>query len=133
MLRKYKELICCFLSCIVLLTGIGAERTEIDFGVFNSALGHHSEFLFQENKEKIYTPEVCVREILGTPESVFIRENVKCPRRGAGRRNSISLLDVKMTPRFHLFLHKIIGKMHFHKLLGKTVIINYMHDQDGKK
>ena len=112
--------------------GIGTENIDTDSFFSNCTLGHHIDSLILEAEEQIFTSDACTQEMLGIRESTLVRA-VKCIRNGMNRKGTLTLLCKKLSPQTKSFLYRTVEKVRFQRTLGKTVIINYIHNQDGKK
>lgn len=130
MLRKYKCLLCSLLACVLLLTGIGTENIDSFFS--NCTLGPHTDSFILRAEKQIFTSDACTKEMLGIRESTLVRA-VKCIRNGMNRKGSLTLLCMELPAQTKAFLYRTVEKVRFQRAFGKTVIIKYIHNQDGKK
>lgn len=134
MKTKYNYLICYILAVFMLLSGMCLENTQADFSFALTKTAQPTSTIGSLSKE-ILCNESCTIEMLGIRSTSYAlnaarRTNYRTDIRV---RASVILFCVdKFTQNFSNF-HVAVNALQFPELYGKTAVLNYIHNQDGKK
>lgn len=132
MQRKYKKILSCFLAVFLFLSGICLKNIKADF-LLDSTLGTKTSFYITSLGAKICDNEPCTNQMLGICQASHIQNLLY---------NGNGKTDLKLL--FHDAYGDIAGQalshfqetvyiVQFSQLYSKTVIMQFIHNQDGKK
>ncbi len=134
MKTKYNAIICYILAVVMLLSGMCLENVEADssFALTQTA---QTASMIRSLDYEVLCNESCTIKMLGIRDTVYAlnasrRTNYRTDIRV---RASVILFCVdKYTQNFSSF-HAAVNAIQFPELYSKTAVLNYIHNQDGKK
>ena len=134
MKTKYNYIICYILAVFMLLSGMCLESVEADSSFALQTAVQTTASIGSSNHE-ILCNESCTIEMLGIrgtsyAVSVAKRSNHRTDIRF---RASILLLCVEKCAQNFSNFHIAANAIQFPELYAKAVVLNFIHNQDGKK
>lgn len=137
-MRNYNTKICsrimCFmLVCVLLLTGFNLEDIQGDVRYSSNPFPVTSNHLLSSANENTSKAEVCTQEMLGIRESVFMGNTVRRVLSKRNTKNTLSLFFAILLLQLLFNAYLSVTNVHSYQAHGHKVILNYIHNQDGKK
>lgn len=131
--RRYQILICYILMILMSYTGICIDSMQADSLLRYGALGKAARACVMPVDEVISQEEACTQEALGISKTSIINNLIEKCRIRRNLKNVWSLLTAYLSAHRVVNLHMAECELRLHSASCKTVILNYIHDQDGKK
>ena len=131
--KKSNKILCFLLALFLLLAGINIDAIQIDASYSNRALVNSSNMLITLGAGGSSEAEVCTQEMLGIQESVFVGNTTRRVLNRRSTKNAFSLILAVLFRQFFLKRYMTSVNVNFYYVPCHTIILNYIHNQDGKK
>ena len=131
-MKRNKNFICFLLAIAMLLSGMYFDNTKLD-SLFSYKNYSNVTSTLNSSDSLLANPEVRTEEISG---SRVVANSIKSERRSDEKNNSktdLYLVFWETFPQnFTTFFNTIVSEFH-NGIYSNAVIINYIHQKDGKK
>lgn len=133
MLEKEKRWICKFIVLSILISGMCFENVKAD-SIFVYTTDSSSDSYLCSSEDTILAQEVCTTEMLGVRTASSMQQ---LANRVTNNKRELRFLLVFMcvVAVLQLFsnFYTTVDILQFSKRQSKTVVLNYIHNMDGKK
>lgn len=127
------RIMCFMLACVLLLTGFNLEDIQGDIRYSSNPFTATSNHLLSSANENTSEAEVCTQEMLGIRESVFIGSTIRRVLSKRNTKNALSLIFAILLLQVLSNTYLTVANVYSYQAQGHKVILNYIHNQDGKK
>lgn len=133
MRAKERHKISFILALFMLLSGMCFDSTKADFSLESTfARGSEGDVSFYDTV--ISSEEICTAEMLGIRNISCIRQFINrsiCSRKDT--RASLGFLSADAQKHLCFYFFTAAGILQLSKFCLNVVVLNYIHNQDGKK
>lgn len=137
MRMKYESLISCFLIIGLLFSGMFYDSFREDSFMEKSlsvcVTEHHSNAVITEQNNVLTETALCTAEMLAARTIACIRQIENRAFQRVSLKPVFGCLYLQITSYIFSKQYFSVSDIPFLKLYGQTVLVTYIHNQDGKK
>lgn len=129
---KYKKVISYFLIALILFSGMFCENILED-SFFGYTTASHSEATIDSYNATLSETAACTSEMLGLRSFSFVQQFANKSMTKVVVRFAFNCMLIQCILHIYSNFFLTAHIVQFQKLYGQTVLVNYIHNKDGKK
>ncbi|HAU87229.1 MAG TPA: hypothetical protein DCW90_17605 [Lachnospiraceae bacterium] len=133
MRQRYTRFVCCILALIMAFTGMCMDAKQADSFLECSTLDSHIEASIFAHDDTITYEKLCTQRMLGISDLVFVNNFVKHHNIQTKSKSSLVSFVTTLCILIHISLQMAEENICVSKTHVKAIILNFIHEKDGKK
>lgn len=133
MRQRYTRFICCILALIMAFTGMCMDAKQADSFLECSTLDNPKKSSIIAYDDTITYEELCTQRMLGISDLAFVNYPVEHHNIRIKIRSSLFFCAIVLCILRHISLQMAEENICVSKTHTKAIILNYIHEKDGKK